>query len=81
MPALESAFALTVHKAQGSEFDQVWLQLPRNDARVLSRELLYTGLSRARRVLHLAGRAEVIAATLARHASRVSGLCRRLTDA
>ena len=80
LPALESAFALTVHKAQGSEFDQVWLQLPRNDARVLSRELLYTGLSRARRVLHLAGRAEVIAAALARHASRVSGLCWRLSD-
>jgi exodeoxyribonuclease V alpha subunit len=37
LPAHESAFATTVHKAQGSEFDEVWLQLPRMDARVLSR--------------------------------------------
>ncbi|MES2858911.1 MAG: exodeoxyribonuclease V subunit alpha, partial [Pseudomonadota bacterium] len=37
LPAFESAFAMTVHKAQGSEFDEVWLQLPRADSRVLSR--------------------------------------------
>jgi exodeoxyribonuclease V alpha subunit len=78
LPAHESAFAMTVHKAQGSEFDEVWLQLPRRDARVLSRELLYTGLTRARTALHLAGSAEVIAAALARHAGRVSGLGWRL---
>ena len=78
LPAHESAFAMTVHKAQGSEFDEVWLQLPRADARVLSRELLYTGLTRARTALHLAGSAEVIAAGLARHAGRVSGLGWRL---
>jgi exodeoxyribonuclease V alpha subunit len=78
LPAHESAFAMTVHKAQGSEFDEVWLQLPRTDSRVLSRELLYTGLTRARAVLHVAGSAEVIAAALARHAGRVSGLGWRL---
>ncbi len=78
LPAHESAFAMTVHKAQGSEFDEVWLQLPRADARVLSRELLYTGLTRARTALHIAGSAEVIAAALARHAGRVSGLGWRL---
>jgi exodeoxyribonuclease V alpha subunit len=78
LPAHESAFAMTVHKAQGSEFDEVWLQLPRTDSRVLSRELLYTGLTRARSALHVAGTAEVIAAALARHAGRVSGLGWRL---
>ena len=78
LPAHESAFAMTVHKAQGSEFDKVWLQLPRSDSRVLSRELLYTGLTRARTALHLAGSAEVIATALSRHASRVSGLGWRL---
>lgn len=81
LPAHESAFAMTVHKAQGSEFDAVWLQLPRRDARVLSRELLYTGLTRARTALHLAGSADVIAAALATHAGRVSGLGGRLGDA
>ena len=78
LPAHESAFAMTVHKAQGSEFDEVWLQLPRSDSRVLSRELLYTGLTRARSALHVAGSAEVIAAALSRHARRVSGLAWRL---
>ncbi|KTF32691.1 ATP-binding domain-containing protein, partial [Xanthomonas vesicatoria] len=78
LPAHESAFAMTVHKAQGSEFDTVWLQLPTRDARVLSRELLYTGITRARRALHLAGSEAVIRAALARHAARISGLAWRL---
>ncbi|GAB1406638.1 exodeoxyribonuclease V subunit alpha [Thermomonas brevis] len=78
LPRHESAFAMTVHKAQGSEFDEVWLQLPRRDARVLSRELVYTGITRARAAVHVAGSAAVIAAALSRHASRVSGLGWRL---
>jgi len=78
LPAHESAFAMTVHKAQGSEFDEVWLQLPRHDSRVLSRELVYTGLTRARTRLHLAGSAEVLEKALQRHASRLSGLAWRL---
>jgi exodeoxyribonuclease V alpha subunit len=78
LPAHESAFAMTVHKAQGSEFDEVCLQLPRGDSRVLSRELVYTGLTRARRELHLAGSAAVLEAALGRHAGRVSGLAWRL---
>ena len=78
LPRHESAFAMTVHKAQGSEFDEVWLQLPRGDSRVLSRELVYTGLTRARSALHLAGSAAVLEAALGRHASRVSGLGWRL---
>lgn len=80
LPAHDSAFAMTVHKAQGSEFDTVWLQLPRQDARVLSRELLYTAITRARRALHVAGSLDVIAAALSRHASRVSGLGWRLGE-
>lgn len=60
LPAHESAFAMTVHKAQGSEFDEVWLQLPQADARVLSRELIYTGLTRARSALHVAETEEAI---------------------
>jgi exodeoxyribonuclease V alpha subunit len=79
LPAHESAFAMTVHKAQGSEFDEVWLQLPRRDNRVLSRELVYTGMTRARQALHVLGSAEVLQAALARHASRISGLAARLS--
>jgi exodeoxyribonuclease V alpha subunit len=78
LPQHDTAFATTVHKAQGSEFDDVWLLLPARDSRVLSRELVYTGITRARRSLHLAGNAEVIASALARKAGRWSGLGRRL---
>src|SRR5690606_33989273 len=80
LPAHDSAFAMTVHKAQGSEFDEVWLVLPQRDNRVLSRELVYTGMTRARSVLHLAGSADVIAEALARHAGRWSGLGLRLNE-
>ncbi|WP_052101570.1 exodeoxyribonuclease V subunit alpha [Novilysobacter arseniciresistens] len=79
LPRHQSAFAMTVHKAQGSEFDTVWLQLPRNEgSRVLSRELVYTALTRARRELHLCAGAEVLRGALGRHVERVSGLHRRL---
>lgn len=78
LPAHESAFAMTVHKAQGSEFDTVWLLLPARSNRVLSRELVYTGITRARRELHVAGSDTVIREALARHASRWSGLGWRL---
>ncbi|MGX5729519.1 exodeoxyribonuclease V subunit alpha [Pseudoxanthomonas beigongshangi] len=78
LPAHESAFAMTVHKAQGSEFDSLWLLLPARGNRVLSRELVYTGITRARRELHLAGSETVIREALARHASRWSGLGWRL---
>ena len=80
LPAHESAFAMTVHKAQGSEFDAVWLLLPARGNRVLSRELVYTGITRARRELHIAGNEVVIRDALSRHASRWSGLGWRLAQ-
>ena len=80
LPAHESAFAMTVHKAQGSEFDTVWLLLPARGNRVLSRELVYTGITRARRELHVAVSDAVIREALSRHASRWSGLGWRLRD-
>lgn len=78
LPAHASAFAMTVHKAQGSEYDHVWLQLPRQDARPLSRELVYTAMTRARDALHVCGGDEVVRLALGRRASRVSGLESRL---
>ncbi|RPE80175.1 DNA helicase/exodeoxyribonuclease V alpha subunit [Vulcaniibacterium tengchongense] len=80
LPAHAGAFAMTVHKAQGSEFDAVWLLLPRQDARTLSRELVYTGLTRAREALHLCAGEAVLRAALARRAERVSGLAWRLRE-
>jgi exodeoxyribonuclease V alpha subunit len=53
LPAHEDAFAITIHKAQGSEFDKILLVLPEAEHPVLTRELLYTGLTRARSQLYL----------------------------
>jgi len=78
LPAHDSAFAMTVHKAQGSEFDEVWLVLPNRDSRVLSRELVYTGLTRARDALHLVASPDILELALPRHVSRISGLAWRL---
>jgi exodeoxyribonuclease V alpha subunit len=78
LPAHLSAFALTVHKAQGSEFDQAWVVLPRQDARTLTRELLYTAITRARRQVHLFASEDILRATLSRQAQRVAGLNERL---
>ena len=78
LPRHDSAFAMTVHKAQGSEFDEVWLLLPPHDSRVLSRELVYTGITRARRALHVAADGDMFPKALERHASRWSGMGDRL---
>ncbi|MGH2668488.1 MAG: exodeoxyribonuclease V subunit alpha, partial [bacterium] len=53
LPEHETAFAMTVHKAQGSEFERVEVVLPSRDSRVLTRELLYTALTRARSSVRL----------------------------
>ena len=78
LPAHEPAFALTVHKAQGSEFDRVLLALPEHDARVLTRELLYTGLTRCRREVTLWASEDVLRSALGRRAARWSGLARKI---
>src|SRR5690606_5709206 len=68
LPAHDSAFAMTVHKAQGSEFDEVWLVLPERFNRVLSRELVYTGMTRARSELHFAANETTLREALSRQA-------------
>ncbi|MBU2538970.1 MAG: exodeoxyribonuclease V subunit alpha [Proteobacteria bacterium] len=78
LPAHETAFAMTIHKSQGSEFDRVALVLPGEDSALLSRELLYTGISRARRQVALVGRPEEIAAAVGRRVERASGLGEKL---
>jgi exodeoxyribonuclease V alpha subunit len=78
LPAHASAYATTVHKAQGSEFERVLLVLPDADARVLSRELLYTALTRARRSVWVWGAIETVERALARRTWRESGLEARL---
>jgi exodeoxyribonuclease V alpha subunit len=78
LPAHEPAYALTVHKSQGSEFDRVFLALPEAGARVLSRELLYTGLTRCRREVTLWASEAALREAIGRRAQRWSGLAARI---
>jgi exodeoxyribonuclease V alpha subunit len=77
MPPHETAFATTVHKAQGSEFDAVLLLLPQQQSRVAVRELLYTAATRARARVSIFTSAEVLTRALASPAARDSGLLAR----
>lgn len=74
LPEHETAFAMTVHKSQGSEFENVLLVLPNQDYPVLTRELLYTGITRAKNHISIWGSKEIIKATILRKIYRNSGL-------
>jgi exodeoxyribonuclease V alpha subunit len=74
LPKHETAYAMTVHKSQGSEFDRILFILPDRDAPVLSRELVYTGLTRARTQVELWWSETVLIEAVARRAERNSGL-------
>ena len=75
LDAVETAFAMTVHKSQGSEFEHVLLVLPAKDVLVLSRELIYTGLTRASRKLTLwAPKSKVLLDACARRVLRSGAL-------
>lgn len=75
---LEPAHAVTVHKAQGSEYDRIWIVLPENDIELATRQMLYTAVTRARKGVHIAGPPSVLRAALARKEIRSSALAERL---
>ena len=77
---VEPLYATTVYKSQGSEFDAAALVLPEPDSPLLGRELLYTGVTRARHTLLLAGSEESARAAVARPAGRATGLRELLWD-
>jgi exodeoxyribonuclease V alpha subunit len=74
LPEHETAYAITVHKSQGSEFETVLFILPNQDYPVLTRELLYTGITRAKRHISIWGREEIIKTAILRKINRNSGL-------
>lgn len=76
---LEPAWASTVHKAQGSEHDSVTLILPTAETRLLTRELLYTAVTRARRSVVVVGTRERLGQASARAVERWSGIAEALT--
>jgi exodeoxyribonuclease V alpha subunit len=74
LPPHESVYAMTVHKSQGSEFDRVGLLVPPAVSPVLTRELVYTGITRARSHVVLYGTPDVLTHSIARRIDRASGL-------
>jgi exodeoxyribonuclease V alpha subunit len=80
LPKHETAFAMTVHKSQGSEFENVLMILPGKDAPVLTRELIYTGITRARKKAELWASEEVLRCAIGRRVDRSSGLSDALCE-
>ncbi len=75
----DTSFAMTVHQSQGSEFDSVLLVLPFEPSRVLSRELVYTGITRARSKITIATRILILEESLKHDLARRSGLVNRIS--
>jgi exodeoxyribonuclease V alpha subunit len=80
LPPHDTAFALTVHKSQGSEFEHAVLMLPSAFSRVLSRELVYTAITRARERVEVIGARAVLAQAIATPTQRDSGLAARIAE-
>ncbi len=76
--AVETLYAMTIHKSQGSQFDTAAVLLPAPESRILTRELLYTAVTRARRRLILVGTEAMVRAAVGRPVARASGLRERL---
>ncbi|ABC27137.1 exodeoxyribonuclease V, alpha subunit [Hahella chejuensis KCTC 2396] len=78
LPAHETVYAMTIHKSQGSEFDHCVVALPETDQPVLTRELLYTGVTRAKKRISVWGPRHLLIKSIKRPTQRMSGLARRI---
>ncbi len=78
LPPWQTAYAITVHKSQGSEFEDVLLLLPETDAPVVTAELIYTAVTRARKTIVLVGGHDVLLQAVQRRVVRFSGLADQL---
>jgi exodeoxyribonuclease V alpha subunit len=74
LPEHETVFAMTVHKSQGSEYERVLFIMPDRDLPVLTRELVYTAITRARVAVEVWGREEIFKTAVSRRTIRASGL-------
>jgi len=74
LPEHETVYAMTIHKSQGSEFDNVMLVLPENESPVLTRELLYTAVTRTKGKIQIIGSEKIISYAVSRNIERKSGL-------
>ena len=75
---VDTMHAMTIHKSQGSQADEVTVLLPPDDSRLLSRELFYTAVTRAKTKVRVVGSEAGVRAALARRVLRATGLRQRL---
>lgn len=81
LPDVETVFAMTIHKSQGSEYNKVLVILPDNkDNPLLTRELLYTAITRAKDEVIIQGTLDVILETIGKEVKRASGITKRLNQ-
>ncbi|SJN56146.1 RecBCD enzyme subunit RecD [Vibrio ruber DSM 16370] len=80
IPQHETAYAMTIHKSQGSEFDFTLLLLPPEHTPLLTRELVYTGITRARKQLALFTSPKILQAAVRIKTQRVSGLREKMAQ-
>jgi exodeoxyribonuclease V alpha subunit len=78
LPEHETAFAMTIHKSQGSEFNNVLVVMPDKWNMVMTRELLYTAVTRARNGVVIAAGADIIREMIVTPTRRMSGLKKKL---
>jgi exodeoxyribonuclease V alpha subunit len=77
---VETMYAMTIHKSQGSQADEITVLMPPVESRLLTRELFYTGVTRAKEKVRVIGPEGAVLAALARRAVRASGLAQRLQE-
>lgn len=78
LPEVESVFSLSIHKSQGSQFDRVFVVMPPRSVGLLTRELIYTAVTRAKREVTIVADPQVLGDALVRRIQRASGLTERL---
>ncbi|MSP62488.1 MAG: exodeoxyribonuclease V subunit alpha [Myxococcales bacterium] len=77
---IERSYAITVHKAQGSEFEHVGLLLPDEDLPLLTREILYTAITRSRTSVVIVGKRDLLLRAASRRIDRFSGIAEKLAQ-
>jgi exodeoxyribonuclease V alpha subunit len=75
---VDTMHAMTIHKSQGSQADEITVLMPPQDSRLLTRELFYTAVTRAKERVRVVGAEQSLRAAIERRAVRASGLARRL---
>lgn len=80
LPPHETVFAMTIHKSQGSEFNEVLVTLPDKMNPVLTKELIYTAITRAKQAVKIVANAEIFASAVKQKIQRYGGLAAKLTS-